>query len=157
MPATSRPSPSLFALSFIACTACALFPAQATPPAAAQCSRIADVDLDYEVAHDGARLLFTRRGERIEVAAGAVANADGRWTTATAAGYHADLQRFLDTSTAVAEQARPLTKLLRGPTPELARAALDVCGAVLALAESTQAIEAAAPGFRSPVRIRLDE
>lgn len=152
MPAKHRAT----ALLALALAACASFCTQAAPPAA-QCGRIVDVDLDYDVARDGARLLFTRRGERIEVAPGAVANGEGRWSSEAGADYHADLQRFLDTSTAVAEQARPLTKLLRGRTPELARAALDVCEAVLALAQSTRAIEADAPGFRSPVRIRLDE
>ena len=126
-------------------------------PMAAQCGRIDDVQLDHEVAREGEHLYFSRRDERIDVTPGTVANAEGRWTVTAAARYHADLQRFLDSSTAVAEQARPLTKLLRGPTPELARAALDACSAVLALAESTRAVEAAAPGFRSPVRIRLEQ
>jgi hypothetical protein len=130
-------------------------PAHAGDTGQAHCARIRDVDLPFDVARDDGTLRFSRRATRIVVTADAVEHDGHRWEVVDAARYHADLQRFLDTSTAVAAQARPLTKLLRGPTPELARAALDACEAVLALAESNRRIEAAAPGFRSPVQIRL--
>jgi hypothetical protein len=126
--------------------------AQATDPS--QCARIDDVDVPHEVRLDPDQIVFGGSNAAVTVRADAIVF-DGRQMTHADPVYYADLRRFLGEADRAAREIKPLAALFRGRGAEVAEAAARMCGAILALAESAGRVEAAVPGFESPVRIRL--
>lgn len=126
--------------------------AQAHDPT--QCARIDDVAVPYEVQLEEARVRFSAGDSRIDVDAEQVV-LDGRGLAHGDPGYYADLRRFLGEADRTAREVKPIAALLRGRGAELAQTATRMCAAILALADSSARVEAAMPGFESPVRIRL--
>lgn len=127
-------------------------PALATPDPA-QCARIADVDVPDAVQVMDTHLVFNRGKATVIVGPHAV-SAAGTTTPHAVDRYYPDLQAFLQQAARM-RHSRPLTALFSGKAAEFAESAARMCDAVLALASSTAQVEAAVPGFRSPVRIRL--
>lgn len=141
-----RLAASLLVLSAIAAPAIAAAPADA-----AQCARIADVQVPYEVDVGADALRFDGRGGAIVVTAESI-EADGRtFRDPSVAGYQADLREFLGNSGSMANAARALLRD-RGA---VARAAGDMCAAALAVQRSGRAMEQRFPGFTSPVQVTL--
>lgn len=125
---------------------------QAADPS--QCARIDDVEVPYEVRLDPDQVVFGGRNATVAVRADAVV-LDGRRMAHDDPAYYADLRRFLGEADRAAREIKPMAALFRGRGAEVAEAASRMCGAILALAESSGRVEAALPGFESPVRIRL--
>ncbi|MDH5822066.1 hypothetical protein QFW77_03535 [Luteimonas sp. RD2P54] len=121
----------------------------------AQCSRIVDVELPAEVHLGDARIDFTGAGVDTSIDAEALV-LDGRRVAHGDPGYYEDLRRFLGEADRTAREVKPMAAIFRGRGAEVAEAATRMCGAILALAESSARVEAAVPGFVSPVRIRLE-
>lgn len=141
-----RLAASLLVLSAIAAPAIAAAPADA-----AQCARIADVQVPYEVDVGADALRFDGRGGAIVVTAESI-EADGRtFRDPSVAGYQADLREFLGNSGSMANAARAILRD-RGA---VARAAGDMCAAALAVQRSGRAMEQRFPGFTSPVQVTL--
>lgn len=141
-----RLAASLLVLSAIAAPAIAAAPADA-----AQCARIADVQVPYEVDVGADALRFDGRGGAIVITAESI-EADGRtFRDPSVAGYQADLREFLGNSGSMANAARALLRD-RGA---VARAAGDMCAAALAVQRSGRAMEQRFPGFTSPVQVTL--
>lgn len=144
-----RLAASLLVLSAIAAPAIAAAPADA-----AQCARIADVQVPYEVDVGADALRFDGRGGAIGaiVVTAESIEADGRtFRDPSVAGYQADLREFLGNSGSMANAARALLRD-RGA---VARAAGDMCAAALAVQRSGRAMEQRFPGFTSPVQVTL--
>ncbi|WP_149195412.1 hypothetical protein [Luteimonas suaedae] len=140
-----------FSTILLAATAPPAF-AQAADPS--QCARIDDVDVPHEVRIDPDQVVFGARDAAVAVRADAIVF-DGRQVAQADPAYYADLRRFLGEADRTAREIKPLAALFRGRGAEVAEAATRMCGAILALAESTGRVEATVPGFESPVRIRL--
>ncbi|MDQ0463328.1 hypothetical protein QO010_001076 [Caulobacter ginsengisoli] len=118
----------------------------------AQCGRIQDVDLPYDVTRAAEGLTFSGKGEVIVVSAQAI-RANGRsYAGPEVAAYHERLGRFLTQADAMARQA---ANPFAGGGAELGRAASGMCEAILDLAASSAVIESRFSGYASPVRIRL--
>lgn len=143
----------LLAIGAIALSALAApaFAADNTPDLA-QCDRIVDVEVPFDVDAGSDELRFSDRNAADIVVTGARIESGGRTLRDDSiAGYHADLRGFLDTAGSMAKVARSLLGN-RGAFPQ---AATDMCSAILAVQASGHAMEQRFPGFVSPVRVTL--
>lgn len=126
-------------------------PCMAAGAAGAECSRIADVELPYDVDVGADALRFEDGDSVIVVTADRIESAGRVFHDEAVRGYHDDLRGFLDNAGSMANVARAFWQ--RGAFPQ---AASDMCHAILAVQASGEAIEARFPGFTSPVRVSLD-
>ncbi|MGH8083995.1 MAG: hypothetical protein ACREPV_01790 [Lysobacter sp.] len=139
----------VIALSTIAAPALA---ADVTPDLA-QCDRIVDVEVPYEVDASTDALRFSDGDKADIVVTGArIESGDRTLQDASITGYHADLRGFLDNAGSMANVAKSFLGN-RGAFPQ---AATDMCSAILAVQRSGQAMEQRFPGFVSPVRVTLE-
>jgi hypothetical protein len=140
---------ALFGLAFLAAVSTQ---AWAQDFDAAQCSRIDDVSVPYEVTTANQAITFSTRGGDIVVSAQSI-RANGRThASAAVAGYHQTLSQFLNQASATARAMNPLS----GRSAAMGDTATNMCRAIIELAASAAVIEGEFDGYTSPVRIRLN-
>lgn len=125
-------------------------PCLASGNADADCARIADVDLPYEVETDADALRFKGKGDAIIVTGDHIEAGGQVFRDAAVRDYHDDLRDFLDNAGSMAQVAKSFFK--RGAFPQ---AATDMCRAILAVQASGATMEQRFPGYTSPVRVVL--
>lgn len=117
----------------------------------AQCRRIDDVSVPYDVAIDGASVTFSTGGDQIVVRPAEIVAAGRTFSGPQAATYYNDVRRFLQNARTMAKAALPFS----GDSATMSSAATNMCMAIIAVAASGSAVEQAFPGFRSPVRVKF--
>lgn len=126
-------------------------PCLAAEGAGAQCNRIADVDVPFEVDVAADALRFEGRDGTIVVTPDRIQSGHHVFRDDAVRGYPDDLRGFLDNAGSMAKVARSF--LRRDAFPQ---AAADMCHAILAIQASGAAMERRFPGFTSPVRVSLE-
>jgi hypothetical protein len=116
----------------------------------ADCARIADVDVPFDVQTGADALRFEGRDGAVLVASDRIESNGQVFRDAAVRGYHDDLRGFLDNAGAMANVAKAFTRRAAFP-----QAATDMCRAILAVQASGAAMEQRFPGFASPVRVVL--
>ncbi|MFC3716596.1 hypothetical protein ACFONC_10570 [Luteimonas soli] len=117
----------------------------------AGCSRIADVDLPYDVGVAADALRFEGRDGTIVVTPDRIESGNQVFRDEAVRGYHDDLRGFLDNAGSMAKVAKAFTR--RDAFPQ---AATGMCRAILAVQASGAEMEQRFPGFTSPVRVSLE-
>lgn len=125
-------------------------PCLAAEGADSGCSRIADVDLPYDVDVADDALRFESRDGTIVVTGDRIESGSQVFRDEAVRDYHNDLRGFLDNAGSMAKVAKSFMR--RGAFPQ---AATDMCHAILAVQASGAAMEQRFPGFTSPVRVSL--
>jgi hypothetical protein len=125
--------------------------AQAFDPA--QCSRISDVDLPYDVTLGDSAVEFRNSHGNVTVTPAEISSAGRTYAGASVPDHYAKLRHFLVTADTMARVANPFSR--RDGNGGLGDAASNMCQAILDLAASNQMVEGEFPGYTSPVRIVL--
>ena len=117
---------------------------------AAQCDRIVDVTVPYEVdvTEDGLR--FNGDGASIVVTSQQIQFRDQVFRDAAVRDYYDALTSFLGNASSMANVAKSFSR--RGAFPQ---AATDMCLAVLSVHQSGEAMQQLFHGFTTPVRVQL--
>jgi hypothetical protein len=121
----------------------------------AQCGRIQDVDLPYDVTRTADGLTFSGQGQTIVVGAQSIRANGGAYAGPEVAAYRQALDRFLTQADSMAREGLQAANPLARGGPGLGKAATGMCEAILDLSAASTVIESRFSGYASPVRIRL--